>query len=94
MLLFPREMGTLNDLTKVILQHNDGAELLALVSATMPVRVLPMLCSSPHGATCKYIATAAGKDGANAEAHTCGQVGVARDGQPGGEPQSARLLKD
>lgn len=51
-----------------------------------------MLCSSPHGATCKYIATAAGKDGANAEARTCGQVGVARDGQPGREPKSARLL--
>lgn len=63
-----------------------------LLSAALPVRVLSILCSSPHGATCKYTATAAGAYGATEEACTCAQKGVARGGQPSREAQLGRRL--
>lgn len=80
----------------LVQSHSKGSDgsgpQVVLLSAALPVRVLSILCSSPHGATCKYTATAAGEYGATEEACTCEQMGVARDGQPSREPQHGRRL--
>lgn len=89
----PTRDGTcLKGLVQSHSKGSDGSGPQALLSGALPVRVLAILCSSPHGATCKYTAAAAGEYGATAEACTWEQMGVARDGQPSREPQHGRLL--